>query len=243
MTEQSLCALEPWEIYVADSRPQSAAGELLCNMLFVQVCLSDGWGPEQIRTAYSSQNDETDAVKRSIQNCIKLFAKPLQDGRFKTFARAFGGGPTLSIPPHHWELDDPTHRYARSAYAFDSPFDANAEYTHWIFADAEVEQQILDLHRSYLPQDLLKSSLGNEAQQDERTVGNEDFHFDSSRPQDLTQKSFIRLEAVEKLVGLKKSEIYKRIKSGRFPQNESIGGGRAKGWRLSLIEDWLDNPL
>ena len=48
----------------------------------------------------------------------------------------------------------------------------------------------------------------------------------------------LRLPEVTKMVGLEKSEIYKRIANNQFPAQVSLGG-RAVGWVLHEIQQWL----
>ena len=50
----------------------------------------------------------------------------------------------------------------------------------------------------------------------------------------------IRLSEVEYLTGLKKSEIYKRIKEGRFPLAVKLGA-RAVAWKSVEIEEWIES--
>jgi prophage regulatory protein len=49
----------------------------------------------------------------------------------------------------------------------------------------------------------------------------------------------IRLPAVEAACGLKRSEIYKRIREGRFPRPVPLGG-RAVAWVVAEVSEWTD---
>ena len=48
----------------------------------------------------------------------------------------------------------------------------------------------------------------------------------------------LRLSEVMAMVGLRKSEIYKRMANKQFPDSVSLGG-RAVGWVLQEIQQWL----
>ena len=52
----------------------------------------------------------------------------------------------------------------------------------------------------------------------------------------------IRRPEVEKMVGLKRSAIYKKMERGEFPKPVRIGE-RAVAWRLSEIIKWMDERL
>jgi prophage regulatory protein len=49
----------------------------------------------------------------------------------------------------------------------------------------------------------------------------------------------IRLPDVEAVCGLKRSEIYERIREGRFPRPVPLGG-RAVAWVETEISEWTD---
>lgn len=51
----------------------------------------------------------------------------------------------------------------------------------------------------------------------------------------------LRRKQVEQVVGLSRSTIYERIRDGTFPRPISLGG-RAVGWRMSDIEQFLVDP-
>ena len=52
----------------------------------------------------------------------------------------------------------------------------------------------------------------------------------------------LRLSSVEAKVGLKKSEIYRRIKLGTFPQQIKLGA-RAVAWPMDAIDTWVKNLI
>ena len=50
----------------------------------------------------------------------------------------------------------------------------------------------------------------------------------------------VRLKEVAEITGLSNSTIRRRIKDGSFPAGFKLGP-RARGWRLSEIEEWMRN--
>lgn len=49
----------------------------------------------------------------------------------------------------------------------------------------------------------------------------------------------LRLPDVKRMVGLKRSSIYKKMSEGTFPTPVSLGG-RAVAWKFSSIKAWVD---
>lgn len=50
---------------------------------------------------------------------------------------------------------------------------------------------------------------------------------------------FVRVDFVMAATGLAKSTLYKYIAEGTFPKPKAISG-RAVGWQLSVIREWMD---
>ena len=227
---------EPWSIYVEKYPPVSSCGPLISHLLMFQVCLADGFGPEDIARAHIADGDVRSRVARSIRSAVELFRSPLMDGRFKTYSRPFGGGPLSEIPREHWEMDDHTVRFATSSYNPLQPFDQSAPPSAWIFADRSAEAAILDLHRK---------RHGIEVRTAKEDRSDAVAEKDVIAPPDSRKqegRAFLRRKEVERLTGLAKSSIYERMAQDRFPRPETIGRGRAVGWRLEAIQQWLENP-
>lgn len=53
---------------------------------------------------------------------------------------------------------------------------------------------------------------------------------------------FLRMEEVEKRIGLKKSKIYLMIKAKAFPEPVSLGS-KAVAWVSSEIEEWQNKRI
>jgi len=51
--------------------------------------------------------------------------------------------------------------------------------------------------------------------------------------------AILRRPQVEARVGLSRSSIYARVKSGAFPAPVRLGSARAVGWIASEIDAWL----
>ena len=52
--------------------------------------------------------------------------------------------------------------------------------------------------------------------------------------------SLLRLADVIAVVGIKRSEIYERIKTGKFPAPVRLGA-KAVAWRSDEIQEWIDS--
>jgi len=53
---------------------------------------------------------------------------------------------------------------------------------------------------------------------------------------------FIRMRDLTKVVGLSRSEIYRRVEDGRFPQPIQLGA-RAIAWPSDRIEKWQSEQI
>ncbi|MFA5597446.1 MAG: helix-turn-helix transcriptional regulator [Pusillimonas sp.] len=54
--------------------------------------------------------------------------------------------------------------------------------------------------------------------------------------------AFYRLADVLRITALSRSGLYRRIASGDFPAPVSLGG-RAKGWRRTALQAWIEDPV
>lgn len=55
-------------------------------------------------------------------------------------------------------------------------------------------------------------------------------------------KRFIRMPEVISTVGLSRSEIYRRMESGDFPQSVSLGA-RAVAWTEESVQEWMNQII
>lgn len=62
-------------------------------------------------------------------------------------------------------------------------------------------------------------------------------HYGPQRSNQL-QPRFLRLPAVEQIIGVKKSTVYALLKTNEFPRPYKIGG-RVVAWRVEDIEEWI----
>lgn len=53
----------------------------------------------------------------------------------------------------------------------------------------------------------------------------------------------LRTQAVLELIGLSRTSLWRRVKSGDFPPPVRLGGrgSRAVGWRRADVESWLED--
>ena len=52
----------------------------------------------------------------------------------------------------------------------------------------------------------------------------------------------VRMSDVITMVGLSQSTIERKVKAGTFPTPFRLAGARARGWRMSDLQEWADNP-
>ncbi len=232
-----------WSIHTIDDPPVSRVGPLLSGCLLIYMLLSRGDNGEDI-VATANGNGEEGGEERLAQ-AIRLLHQPLMNGTLKTWSRPIGGGELIEMPTTCWELDDPTERFATSRFDALQPFVPNIEPTHWIFAEQRMEESIYDLFREKagIPT-AHKTSEGAQTASPPPAPpgGNTPGEFVASIQGVSDTDNFLRLDDVIAKVGLKKSEIYRRMEKGRFPKSETIGFGRAVGWRAGKILEWLRNP-
>ncbi|ULH06433.1 helix-turn-helix transcriptional regulator [Alcaligenes faecalis] len=55
------------------------------------------------------------------------------------------------------------------------------------------------------------------------------------------EPAFYRLADIIRITALSRSSIYRRIATGDFPPQVSLGG-RAKGWRREDLQAWISDP-
>ena len=57
----------------------------------------------------------------------------------------------------------------------------------------------------------------------------------------MEAEKIIRLPALMEMVGLSRTTIWRRVKSGDLPPPIRLGGpgSRAVGWRRTAVEDWV----
>ena len=57
----------------------------------------------------------------------------------------------------------------------------------------------------------------------------------------MSTENIIRLPRLMEMVGLSRTTIWRRVKSGELPPPVRLGGpgSRAVGWRKTAIEGWL----
>jgi prophage regulatory protein len=63
------------------------------------------------------------------------------------------------------------------------------------------------------------------------------------KPQEIPQpERLLRMPEVEKLCGLKRSSIYRRVAEGSFDRPVSLGG-RAVGFPATQIQQWIADRI
>ena len=218
-------SIAPWSPYLEPFFPRSNGRVLLGELLTNYTLLSEGIGPAQIAAAFIENDAWTCDF---VVGATRLLGRQLLEGRFTSFARPIGGGPVVSLDADRWELDEFTWRFATCALDLRHPFDALAEPTHRIFV---AEEDVDTIYAACVP-DYAKPARRTSPIQRDDTV---------AAVETLALEPLLRLPEVERLVGIKSSTIYSRIKTGTFPPPEK-NGSRISVWRESEIREWLANP-
>lgn len=53
----------------------------------------------------------------------------------------------------------------------------------------------------------------------------------------------IKLPEVSNVAGISKSEIFRRMKTGDFPQPIRLGNGRCTRWEMGEVQAWIKKQL
>lgn len=225
--------ISPWSPYRVETFPQSAGRVTLTEALSNYMLIEHGLGPAQIADAFDEPGDAR--TRELVCKAARLIAEQLLAGRFTTSARALGGGEPVRLAPHVWELDDVLPRFATGAMDPRHPFDAGAVPTHRILIDEADLVALYDAVCGNLPGG---SSRPPRSGPDNRTDEDEP---DSPPMDDLAPGRLLRLPEVERMVGMKRSTIYDRIKANRFPAPVK-SGSRISVWREDEVRTWLADP-
>ena len=226
-------SIATWAPYREAVFPRSGDRVLLGEALTTYMLLSYGLGARHIAAAFDG-NDHDGTAER-VTSAIRLIGGLLLEGRLTAWARPIGGGVPVELEPHHWELDDFTHRFATCALDLRRPYDAGSPPTHRIFIGDEDHRAIFEGCCDDVPKPIVKrrapsaqpTPMANTVAPPMQTTHAVDRH--------------IRLPEVETLTGMKRSTIYKRMDEGRFPQQISPGS-RMASWRESEVAAWLADP-
>ncbi|MBB5700038.1 helix-turn-helix transcriptional regulator [Sphingomonas yantingensis] len=225
-------AVQPWCPYTAETFPRSHGRVSLAEVLTTYTLLQDGTGAPQIAEAFGDPGDER--VRGVVAASIRLLGRQLLEGRMKAYARPIGGGEPVAIPAGAWELDDFVLRFATCAIDPRRPFDATATPTHSIFVDDAAIDAIYGL---FAPEGLSRPRA-------QRAPANPSNDAPPESPDARSAPElnrFLRLDEVERIVGIKRSTIYDRIRDERFPP-QIDPGSRPALWRESDVRAWLADP-
>lgn len=58
----------------------------------------------------------------------------------------------------------------------------------------------------------------------------------------MTTEALLRLPEVKRLTGLSRTEIYRRMRAGEFPNSVALGA-RAVAWPLSSIQKFVEGRI
>jgi len=226
--------IEPWSPYREDVWPRSGGRVLLGEALTTYTVLMRGLPADEIAAAF---DDDGDARTRAyVLSSIRLLGKLLVEDRLKAWARPIGGGQAVEMPADLWELDDFTHRFATCALDMRRPFDASSPPTHRIFIGDEDHKAIFDGCCEGVPRPIMKKERATSTEMEPGP----DLAVPPPVPVGIIDRH-IRMPEIERLTGMAKQTIYKRIAEGRFPQQINPGS-RPASWYESEVAAWLANP-
>jgi predicted DNA-binding transcriptional regulator AlpA len=234
----------PWTPYLNDPMLRSAGRTSLVSAFSIYMAARSGISPQEMANAFAVGGDEND--RQMVEREIAFLSKIFVEGQIRTFARQFGGGEPVELPPSAWELDDAVPRFASGALSLETIHDPSCTPTHWIFVDNAQWDAAMDGLRQNLggadepwagpaPEPECPASINVERA--EHTP-------DAPIPAlpdgaELWRNEILNLAGVLSATGLKRSTVYAKIGDGSFPAQIPIHGTRV-GWRRGEIQDWLD---
>jgi prophage regulatory protein len=185
---------------------------------FVAVeCDGDPFDREALRAELRSAS--------CAQELMRWFVRLLQTGKIGSAGRPLGGGPVKQIKADHWHADDVAERFISSSYAREKPYDAQALHDTWLFIP-EADFRVL--------WEEMKQKILGPAQTSNRTSKPT---ITTARHVD-TEGQLLGLPAVELIVGMRRSTIYKLIGEDRFPSQVKVGGRSL--WLRKDVEAWIE---
>lgn len=226
--------IAPWSNYREDVWPRSGGRVLLGEALVTYTVLMRGLAADDIADAFDHGGDAR--TRAYVVSSIRLLGKLLVEGRLATWARPIGGGQAIEMEPEMWELDDFTHRFATCALDMRRPFDASSPPTHRIFIGDEDHQAIFDGCCEGVPRPIMKKERVSSMEQ--TPVSNLATPFAVAAS---AVDRHMRMPEVERVTGMNRKTIYKRIQLGRFPRQVDADDGMARWWESEVVA-WLANP-
>lgn len=225
--------ISPWSPYRVEIFPRSAGRVTLTEALASYMLIEHGIGAADIADAFATPGDAR--TRELVAAAARLIAEQLLAGRFTTHARPLGGGEPVRLAPHVWELDNVLPRFATGTIDPRRPFDAGAAPTHRIFIDEADQAALYETVCSDLPALLSRPPRSGPA------IPMDQYQPGTAPVADLAPGRLLRLPEVERMVGMKKSTIYDRIKAERFP-GPVANGSRISVWRENEVRAWMADP-
>ena len=222
----------PASPYLMEAPPEST-GRVLLATGFAHYCvLHWGYAPSEVSEAFQGDGDEE--TRGRIAFAARLLGGVLARGFVRAWTRAIGGGEPVELRVSAWELDDFSGRFASSAMDPTRPFDRDAPPTHWIFVDIDDWNAMLVASvddgarwRPTVARTPETRSSRDTVQQEVDTVQGED--------------RLIRMPEVERLTGMSRSTIHRRVKARRFPKSTPLSPNISV-WRAKEVAAWVADP-
>lgn len=209
--------------YEMEEEPTSE-GRIFLAQAFTFCCaLEWGFSPREISMALAGAGDAD--VRARVAWAAREIGRCILHGGVESYARPFGGGTPIRLTKTQWELDDFAPRFAKSAIDPKNPFDPEARCTHWIFVDAEQFDVIVGRYALVAPTSAAEIPAPAETP--------------ASPTSPPEPGRFLRMPEVLSLVGMSRSTMYERMKTGRFPKSVELGGNMVV-WREMDVRSWMD---
>lgn len=221
----------PVSPYALRNKPFSPERVLLAVGFEHYCALHWGLSPTDIEKSFDGHGDDLDGER--VRMAAELIGTLLARGAIRSWARPMGGGLPVAIPASAWELDDFSPRFATSAIDPKNPFDRSSQANHWIFADLEDWNAMLE------------ASVEEPARQPQRGARTRPVPPPSVIVQETAVANgtdrFLRLPEVKHRTGLSRATIYRRMDAGTFPATVPLSGNVA-AWREAEIAEWMRDP-
>lgn len=215
--------------YLMADWPQSDGRTFLAHAFAFFCMLEWGHSFEEMDAAFDPASGCDERVRGQVIGAAQNFGRVIQQGRIETYARPIGGGPPRLLPRSAWELDDFGWRFGLSAIDPSSPFDRNAEPTHWIFVDSRQFDDILGLVQGDAPRRGTTGPVHDVPPENSRAAG------PAAAP---ASDRYLRKADVLKLVPMSRSTFDDRVRKGLFPASHDLGGGIVVWWE-SEVQEWM----
>lgn len=211
-----------WLVHEVFAEIPECAAHVPLSVAFAQFiaveCDADPFDQEELRVELQAPS--------CVQETMRWFVRQLQTREIRAIGRPLGGGPLKEIALEHWHADDVAERFVSSRYSRANPFEPSAKADTWLFIPEADFSRLWEETRTRIIGPL-KNDAKPRAPRTEQAAGVIN-----------SEGQLLSLPAVELMVGLRRSTIYKLMGQERFPPQVKIGGRSL--WRRKDIDTWIE---